>query len=262
MASSEGRLAAWQLEDGVAVVTINHPPVNALNRQVMQELDQCLDEIAADANAKALVVTGAGEKAFVAGADISEFPSLTAELGEKMSAAGQAVLDKLEALGIPTIAAINGFALGGGCELSLACDIRVAAENARLGQPEVNLGVIPGYGGTQRLARVVGPGKAKELIFTGDHITAAEAYRIGLVDRLVAVGEALNEAKNLAHTILKKGPLAIKAAKKAINQGLDLPLKEGLKVEAALFGELCNSEDQKEGAKAFLEKRPAQFKGK
>lgn len=262
MASSEGRLVAWQIEDGVAVITINHPPVNALNRRVMQELDQCLDEIAADPNARALIVTGAGEKAFVAGADISEFPSLTGEVGEKMSAAGQAVLDKLEALAIPTIAAINGFALGGGCELALACDIRVAAENARLGQPEVNLGVIPGYGGTQRLARVVGPGKAKELIFTGEHITAAEAYRIGLVDRLVPVGQALAEAKNLAQTILKKGPLAIRAAKKAINQGLDLPLKEGLKVEARLFGELCNSEDQKEGAKAFLEKRPAQFKGK
>ena len=249
-------------EERLAVVTINHPPVNALNKQVMDELERVFQELAEDDSVGAVIVTGAGEKAFVAGADISEFPTLSSANGEKLSRRGQQIFQLIAGFPAPVIAAVNGFALGGGLELALACDIRVVAENAKVGLPEVTLGIFPGYGGTQRLPRFIAQGKAKELIFTGEMIDAAEAYRIGIADHLAAPGEALARAKELAGKILKRGPVAVKLAKQAINQGLEQTLEEGLKTEAYLFGKLCDTEDQKEGARAFLEKRKPEFKGR
>ena len=207
-------------------------------------------------------MTGAGEKAFVAGADITIFPTLDRESGEKFVSELQGVLNRIEELDKVVICAINGLALGGGCELAMACDIRIASEKVKLGQPEVNLSVIPGGGGTQRLPRLVGIGKAKEIIFTADMISAEEAKNIGLVEKVVPAGEAVNEAKKMAKKILSKGPIAIKLAKKAINEGLNMTLRQGLKLEARFFGEICTTEDQKEGGKAFLEKRKPQFKGR
>lgn len=256
-----GQLVKLSIENRTAVITIDNPPVNALSRQVIDELDQVLEELP-KTDALVVIITGAGEKAFVAGADIQQFPHLTPETGYDMVRTGQIVYDKIEALELPVIAAINGFTLGGGCELAMACDIRIAGENAKLGQPEVNLGIIPGYGGTQRLPRLVGAGKAKELIFTGDAIDAREAYRIGLVDILVPPGEALSRALTLSAKIQEKGPLAVRAAKKAVNQGLDQTLAGGLELEATLFKGLCATEDQKEGARAFLAKQKPQFKEK
>ncbi|MFY9258088.1 MAG: enoyl-CoA hydratase-related protein [Dethiobacteria bacterium] len=249
-------------EERLSIVTINHPPVNALNSQVMELLEQSFDELVADESIGAVIITGAGEKAFVAGADINEFTSLSSTNGEQLSRRGQLIFQKIEDFPAPVIAAVNGFALGGGLELTLCCDIRVMAENARVGLPEVTLGIFPGYGGTQRLPRTVAPGKAKELIYTGDMIDAAEAYRIGLADRLVPPGEALPEARKIAKKILERGPIAIRLAKQAVNRGLSQPVSEGFKTEALLFGLLCDTEDQKEGAAAFLEKRPPVFKGK
>lgn len=249
-------------EGKIAVITIDHPPVNALNAQVMTELDAAIDAVAASPEVGVLIITGAGEKAFVAGADITEFPSMTAQSGLNMVLRAHSIFNKLEDLPIPVIAAINGFALGGGCELAMACDMRIAAASAQLGQPEVNLGIIPGYGGTQRLPRLVGPGKAKELIFSAVSIGAEEARQIGLVDRVVEKGRALDEARKLAELILQKGPLAIRAAKRAINEGMQTSLREGLGMEARCFAELAGSEDKTEGAKAFLEKRLPQFQGR
>lgn len=251
-----------KFENRTAVITIDNQPVNALSGQVISELDQILQELSSNTVVQAVIITGAGGKAFVAGADIQQFLQLTPETGYDLVRIGQRVFDKIEDLEIPTIAAINGFALGGGCELAMACDIRIAGENAKLGQPEVNLGIIPGYGGTQRLPRLVGMGKAKELILSGDAIEAREAYRIGLVDILVPTGEVLSRALKLAAKIQEKGPLAVRAAKKAINQGIEQPLKDGLELEAVLFKGLCATEDQKEGAKAFLGKKRAEFQGK
>ena len=249
-------------EDRLAVVTINHPPVNALNRQVMDELKEVFENLAGDDSVGAVILTGAGEKAFVAGADISEFPTLSSANGEQLSRRGQFIFQKIADFPAPVIAAVNGFALGGGLELALACDIRVMAENAKVGLPEVTLGIFPGYAGTQRLPRFIAEGKAKELIFTGEMIDAAEAYRIGIADHLTAPGEALAKAKEIAAKILKRGPVAVRLAKQAVNQGLEQTLAEGQKTEAFLFGKLCDTEDQKEGARAFLEKRPPQYKGK
>ncbi|MDW7740547.1 MAG: enoyl-CoA hydratase-related protein [Bacillota bacterium] len=248
-------------EDRLAVVTINRPPVNALNQSVLNELEAVFDDLAKDENVGAVIITGAGEKAFVAGADITEFPSLNSANGEKLSRRGQAVFQKIADFPAPVIAAVNGFALGGGMELALACDIRVVAENAKVGLPEVTLGIFPGYAGTQRLPRTISPGKAKELIFTGAMIDGAEAYRIGLADHLTPEGESLNKARELAAKILKVGPIAVRLAKQAVNEGLDKTLGEGQELEAALFARLCDTEDQKEGARAFLEKRPPEFKG-
>ena len=249
-------------EERLAVVTINRPPVNALNHEVMNALEGAFDELAKDETVGAVIVTGAGEKAFVAGADITEFPKLNSENGEKLSRRGQLVFQKIADFPTPVIAAVNGFALGGGMELALACDIRVMAENAKVGLPEVTLGIFPGYAGTQRLPRAIALGKAKELIFTGGMVDAAEAYRIGLADHLTAPGEALEMARKVAGKILKVGPIAVRLAKQAVNQGLDQTLVEGQKTEARLFARLCDTEDQKEGAKAFMEKRPPEFKGK
>jgi enoyl-CoA hydratase len=249
-------------EEQLAVVTINHPPVNALNKQVMDDLEKAFAELAEDKSVGAVIITGAGEKAFVAGADISEFPTLSSANGERLSRRGQLVFQQIADFPAPVIAAVNGFALGGGMELALACDIRVLAENAKVGLPEVTLGIFPGYGGTQRLPRFIAAGKAKELIFTGDMIDAAEAHRIGIADHLVPPGEALARAREIAAKILKRGPVAVRLAKQAVNQGLEQTLADGQKTEAWLFGKLCDTEDQKEGANAFLEKRKPVFKGK
>lgn len=249
-------------EEKLVIVTINHPPVNALNRQVMDELEKSFDQLSGDESIGTVIVTGAGEKAFVAGADISEFTSLTSANGEQLSSRGQAIFQKIADFPAPVIAAVNGFALGGGLELALCCDIRIMAENARVGLPEVTLAIFPGYGGTQRLPRTIAPGKAKELIYTGDIIDAAEAYRIGLADHLVPLGEALTRARAIAEKILKRGPVAVRLAKKAVNRGLEQTMTEGCKTEAQLFALLCDTEDQKEGAMAFLEKRPPVFQGK
>lgn len=249
-------------EDRLAIVTINRPPVNALNQDVLNDLEAVFDELAEDQSVGAVIVTGGGEKAFVAGADIAEFPNLNSANGEKLSRRGQMIFQKIADFPAPVIAAVNGFALGGGLELALACDIRVVAENARVGLPEVTLGIFPGYAGTQRLPRIIAAGKAKELIFTGAMIDAAEAYRIGIADHLTPAGEALNKAREVAGKIIKVGPIAVRLAKQVVNKGLDQTLEEGQKTEAALFARLCDTEDQKEGAMAFLEKRPPAFKGK
>ncbi len=249
-------------EDRLAIVTINRPPVNALSREVMDALEAAFSELSKDETIGVVIVTGAGEKAFVAGADITEFPNLNSANGEQLSRRGQEVFQKIADFPAPVIAAVNGFALGGGMELALACDIRVMAENAKVGLPEVTLGIFPGYAGTQRLPRLIPAGKAKELIFSGAMIDAAEAYRIGIADHLTAAGESLDKARKLAAAILKNGPVAVRLAKQSVDQGLDQSLAEGQKTEAALFARLCDTEDQKEGAKAFMEKRPPQFKGK
>ena len=249
-------------KDKLEVITINRPNVlNALNDETISELHQALREIFKDEQVRVVIFTGAGEKAFVAGADIGELKVCDALSGHRKSINGQRLLYHVENMEQVAIAAINGFALGGGCELALACDIRIASENAKLGQPEVNLGIIPGYGGTQRMARLVGKGKAKELIFTGDMIDAAEALRIGLVEKVVPQAELMKTAQEMAAKIISKGPLAIKAAKRAINLGLDVDLKSGLEYEAMEFSAICATEDKTEGTSAFLEKRKPNFRG-
>jgi enoyl-CoA hydratase len=251
-------------KDGVtAIVTIDRPKVlNALNHETVGELHDCFDKIAGDTSILCVIVTGGGEKAFVAGADIGELALLDAMGGKALCDRGQALLSKIERLPQPVIAAVNGFALGGGCELAMTCDIRLAGENAKLGQPEVSLGIIPGYGGTQRLPRLVGRGKAKELILTGDLVNAADAKAIGLVDEVYPAADLMSKAREMALKIASKGPLAIRAAKEAINIGLDVDLESGSKHEGALFAAICATEDKAEGTKAFLEKRKAEFKGK
>ena len=247
----------------IATVTINRPDkLNALNAQCKNELKELFTSLKADKDVDIVIITGSGEKAFVAGTDIGELRSLDRDSGKEFALDGQALFDSIQHLGKPVIAAINGFALGGGCELALACHIRIASENAKLGQPEVNLGIIPGYGGTQRLARFVGVGKAMEMILTGNPISAEKALQIGLVNAVVPAAELLPTAKKIAETILSKGQLAIRMAIKAINATLEVPLSDGLTVEASLFGECCSTEDFKEGTAAFLEKRKPDFRGK
>jgi len=251
------------LAEGILTVTVNRPEkLNALNAEVIEELRRVFHEGKSNAEVGALVLTGAGEKAFVAGADISGFPSLTPVDARDFVRKGQAVLDLLEKMGKPSIAAVNGFALGGGCELAMACSMRVAASNARFGQPEVALGLIPGYAGTQRLPRLVGKGRALELILTGDPIPAEEALRIGLVNRVVEPAELIPTCRALAAKILGKAPLAVRYALEAVNHGLELPFDEAELHEAALFGLCVATEDMKEGVSAFLGKRPAKFAGK
>jgi enoyl-CoA hydratase len=253
----------YEKGEGIAYITFNRPEkLNALNRKTMEELNAILDDARADDSVRVLILTGAGEKAFIAGADINELAQQTPVHGKEYSLWGQSVLHKLETMGKPSIAAINGFALGGGCELALACSMRIAGKNAKLGQPEVKLGIIPGYGGSQRLARLCGKGVAHELCLAGEMITAEEAARIGLVNRAVEPGELMATCEGLARKIIEKAPLAVRYAMEAIERGTEMPLEEGLFLEATLFGLCCATEDMREGTRAFIEKRPAQFKGK
>jgi enoyl-CoA hydratase len=256
-------LVLVETSDRIRTLTINRPEkLNALNSDVMAALDRALDEARADEAVGVVVITGAGEKAFIAGADIGELAKLSPLEGREHALKGQAVLAKLETLGKPVIAAVNGYALGGGCELALACTIRIAAENARFGQPEVKLGILPGYGGSQRLARLVGKGRAMQLCLTAEQIDAAEAYRIGLVNKLVPAGQALTAAREMGKAILANGPVACRYVIEAIHRGLEMPLSEGLVLEATLFGLCAATSDTKEGMTAFLEKRPARFTGR
>jgi len=253
----------YEKRDAVGVITINRPKVlNALNRKTMEELDAAVGEVIADPDVRAAVLTGAGEKAFVAGADIKELSVLGPVAGRDYGLFGQAILDRIERSPKPFIAAVNGFALGGGCELAMACHLRLAAENAHLGQPEVKLGLIPGYGGTQRLSRLVGKGRALQLVLSGEHIPAEEAKRIGLVNEVVPAPDLLDTAISWAGKIAANAPLAIRFALEAVNHGMEMTLPEGLFLEATLFSLCCTTEDMKEGTKAFLEKRPAQWTGR
>jgi len=249
--------------NAIGYVTVNRPEkLNALNRKTMDELEECFQEIESDDEVRAVILTGAGEKAFVGGADINELAVQTPVEGKEMSVRGQKILDLIEHLGKPVIAAINGYALGGGCELALACTLRIASENARLGQPEVKLGLIPGYAGTQRLTRLVGKGRALEMVLSGDPISAAEAYRIGLVNQVVPPHDLIATAEKLGQKITANAPLAVKFALEAVNHGLEMTEAEGQFLEANLFELCCTTADMKEGTRAFLEKRPARFTGK
>ena len=248
------------IEDEIALVTINRPKaLNALNSATLSELKEVVDEIETRKDIKVVILTGSGEKAFVAGADISEMVNASAQEGRSMAILAHGVFEKLENIPQVTIAAVNGFALGGGCEISMACDIRIAADNAKFGQPEVNLGILPGFGGTQRLPRLVGKGIAKELIFTTDMIDANEAYRIGLANKVVAKEELLETCKAMAKKIISKASYAVSLAKACINTGLDTDIKSGCKYEADVFGLSFASGDKKEGMEAFLGKRPAKL---
>jgi enoyl-CoA hydratase len=249
--------------EAVATITVNRPDrLNALNEAMIDELRDALLQVRHDESVRAVIITGAGEKAFVAGADIAEL-SQQSPLGAKITAQrGQHVFDLVETLGKPVIAAINGYALGGGCELAMACTLRVAADTARLGQPEINLGLIPGYGGTQRLSRLVGRGRALELLLRGHQIDAAEAYRIGLVDRVVPRAELMPTAIGLAVELAAKAPVAARAILEAVHKGLQMPFAEGQAYEATLFGLVVTTEDMQEGTRAFLEKRTPAFKGR
>ena len=239
-----------------AVATINRPKaLNALNSEVLADLNELVDTVNADEEIRALVLTGAGEKSFVAGADIGEMSTLTKAEGEAFGKKGNDVFRKLETMPIPTIAAINGFALGGGCELSMSCDIRICADTAVFGQPEVGLGITPGFGGTQRLARLVSPGMAKQLIYTARNIKADEALRIGLVNAVYPAEELMAAAEKMAETIAKNAPIAVRACKKAINEGLELGMDDAIVLEEKLFGSCFETADQVEGMSAFLEKR-------
>jgi enoyl-CoA hydratase len=250
-------------KNGIAYITFNRPKVlNALNRKTVEELRQVLLDARDDASVRVLILTGSGEKAFVAGADIGELAQQTPVNGKEFSLFGQGVFHLLETVGKPSICAINGFALGGGCELALCCSIRLASKTAKLGQPEVKLGILPGYGGSQRMARLCGKGAAHELCLTGEMITAEEAQRIGLVNHVYESAELLPAAEALAQKIIERAPLAVKYCMEAIERGVEMPLEEGLFLEATLFGLCCATEDMREGTKAFLEKRPAQFQGK
>ncbi len=252
----------YEKRDGIGYVTLNRPEkLNTLNNQVMEELDACFQVLRDDDEVKVVIVTGAGQKAFVAGADVKELAEKAPLQGKETSERGQRVFASIEDLGKPVIAAVNGYALGGGCELALACTLRIASEAARFGQPEVKLGIIPGYGGTQRLARLVGKGRALELILTGDPVNAQEAYRIGLVNQVVPAEGLTATAEDLARKIMANAPVAVRLAMEAVNHGLEMTQKEGQFLEATLFALCCTTADMKEGTRAFLEKRPAKFVG-
>jgi enoyl-CoA hydratase len=253
----------YEVKDQIARITFNRPGVlNALNFKTLDELSECLEGARRDEAVRVVILTGAGEKAFVAGADINELARQTPLDGKETALRGQRVFGRLETLGKPSIAAINGFALGGGCELALACTMRIASRNARLGQPEVKLGILPGYGASQRLARLCGKGIASELILTGDMIPAEEALRIGLVNRVTEAADLLAAAESIARKIIANAPLAVKYSMEAIERGMEMPQEEGLFLEATLFGLCCATEDMHEGTRAFLEKRPAKFQGR
>ena len=250
-------------DDGIALVTFNRPDkLNALNATVIAELDALISQVEQDAKVRGLILTGAGPKAFVAGADIAELVAVDRESGTAMGERGSRVFRKLEQLRMPVLAAVNGFALGGGCELAMACHVRLAAPNARFGLPEVKLGLIPGFGGTVRLPRLVGRGRALELLLTGAMIDATEAARIGLVNRVVAAESLIEESRVLLRLMLANGPLAMQLALRAVDGGLDLSMNDALALESKLFGDACASEDKGEGTRAFLEKRPPVFHGR
>ncbi len=261
---ADRQFVRFTIEDHVATIVIDHPPVNAFNTQTMMELNDAIDELLGNADAKVIIVTGGGQMAFVAGADIGEInqivnsPDAQAKLGEA-SSRGQGVFTKIERAKKPVIAAINGVCLGGGLELAMACHIRISGDRVRLGQPEINLGIIPGWGSTQRLTRLVGRGKATEMILSGDQITAQEAKALGLVNIVVPGDAVMRQAKGLAAKLAAKSAVSMAAALTAIDEGLDLPLPEGLAKECEQFSGLAGTEDIREGPKAFLEKRPAKF---
>ncbi|MEW6509381.1 MAG: enoyl-CoA hydratase-related protein [Bacteroidota bacterium] len=251
----------YDVSGNVATITINRPDkLNALNAQTKAELLECLTAIKNDSAVAVVIITGAGPKSFVAGTDIAELQGLNSVSGREFAAGGQAVFHLIENLGKPVIAAVNGYALGGGCELALACHIRIAAENAKFGQPEVNLGIIPGYGGTQRLARLIGRGRAMEMILTGVQVDAQEASRIGLVNKVVPAGELMPRARAMAELIASFGQIAIRMALKAVNMTEETPQSEGERLEASLFGACCDTQDFVEGTRAFLEKRKPVFR--
>lgn len=260
MSSYENLL--FEVENGIGVITINRPKaLNALNAATIYELDRIFTELAKDQTVKVVILTGGGEKSFVAGADITEMQAMSAIEGRNWAKLAQAVFNKLENLPQPVIAAVNGYALGGGCEIAMACDIRIAADHAKFGQPEVSLGIPPGFGGTQRLARLIGKGRAKEMLFTGDMIDAAEAYRIGLVNKVSTSEELMNTAKAMAQKIMSRAPVAVQVCKAAVNEGLDTDLDSAIAYEAEVFGLCFSTADQKEGMTAFVEKRKASFTG-
>ncbi|MQA30373.1 MAG: enoyl-CoA hydratase [Luteitalea sp.] len=250
-------------DGGVAIVTINRPQVlNALNRPTLDELRRAVLDLQRDDSVRVVIITGAGDRSFVAGADINELAVLSPTSGREHALAGQHVFDLVENLGKPVIAAINGFALGGGCELAMACALRLAADTARLGQPEISLGMLPGYGGSQRLPRLVGRGKALEILLTGTAIGAAEAERIGLVNRVVPASELMTEARTLAGALARQSPTAMRYILTAVNEGLEMPFAEACAYEATLFGLAAATADMREGTRAFLEKRKPEFTGR
>jgi enoyl-CoA hydratase len=252
----------YEVREGIAHVTVNRPQkLNALNHKAIQELTGCFKQIRGAAEVDGVILTGAGEKAFVAGADINELAALTPAEARQMALEGQALMNLIENLRKPVIAAVNGFALGGGCELAMACTLRIASDNARFGLPEVRLGIIPGCAGTQRLPRLVGKGRALEMILSGEPISAQEAWRIGLANHVVSISELLPAAWKAIQKITVNGPVAIGYAVEAVNRGLEMPASEGQLLEASLFGLCCATRDMKEGTRAFLEKRPARFTG-
>jgi enoyl-CoA hydratase len=253
----------FEKKDQIAYITVARPKVlNALNSATIAELQSAFLIVKDDDDVRVAILTGEGEKAFIAGADINELATQGPVQGKEYAQRGQAVLDLIENCGKPVIACINGFALGGGCEVAMACTLRFASENAKFGQPEVKLGIIPGYGGTQRLPRLVGKGRALQIVLSGEMLSAQEAYRIGLVNEVVPLGELIPRAEALAAKIIANGPLACKYVIEAVNKGMEMTLQEGLFLEASLFGVCCATEDKNEGTKAFLEKRAPQFAGK
>jgi len=253
----------YEKKGPIAYVTLNRPKVlNALNTKTWENLRTAFEAVRDDDEVRGVILTGAGDKAFIAGADINELAQLTAVDGEASSSFGQQVLNLVENLGKPVIAAINGFALGGGCETAMACTIRIAVESAKFGQPEVKLGVLPGAGGTQRLPRLVGKGRALQLILTGEMVTAQEAYRIGLVNEIVPAANLTSRAEAILKQIFANAPIAIKHSLAAVNKGLETSQDEGLALEASFFGLCAGTEDKKEGTSAFLEKRAPQFQGR
>ncbi len=250
-------------KNSIAYVTVNRPKVlNALNMATMEELRSAFHEIKHDSSIRVAILTGAGEKAFIAGADIAELARQDAVTAKEYTHRGQNVLNLIENLGKPVIACINGFALGGGCEMALACTMRLATESAKFGQPEVKLGIIPGYGGSQRLPRLVGKGIAMQMLLAGEMISAQEAHRIGLVNEVTAPADLVPRAEAIAQKITANAPVAVQYTMEAVNKGMEMNLAEGLYMEATLFGLCCATEDKREGTTAFLEKRPPQFKGK
>lgn len=253
----------FEISDHIALITINRPDkLNALNHLTLQELNQAFESVSDNDEIKGVLLTGAGGKAFVAGADISEIQKLSLEDGKAFAIFGQEIFTRVENLTKPVIALINGYALGGGCELAMSCHLRFATEKSKFGQPEVNLGLIPGYGGTQRLPRLIGRSAALEILMTGEMLSAERARELGLVNKIVAEDALLDEGKALLKTIFSKGPLAIKYILETVNRGLDMPISKALRLEADYFGMACASEDMKEGTGAFLEKRNADFQGK